>query len=233
MIDPPRFVMHGRLPPHGAWLYFRAMSSRSGLRRFGICICVCLGLVGILSSPAEADVPTRDDIAGYLEGLVHLRSDILQINPDGTRREGTLRVHRPGRMRLEYDPPEDDLVIAGGSQIAIIEARSRLSRQYPLRSSPLGLFLSHDIDIAAELQDFPLVSAGGRTTIAVHDRENPGLGTLELQFVNDPLQLHGWIVTDAYGRRTRVFLSNLETGVRSPARLFNVQFELDRRDGRN
>lgn len=218
--------MAGALPRRGSRPNCRIMSIRAGLPRF----CICLGLAAVAALPAAA-APSLDEISNYINGLRHVRSDIVQVNPDGTRREGTLYVHRPGRMRLEYAHPEADVVIAGGSQISIIEAGSRTARQYPLRSSPLALFLAAELDLGAELGPSSVARSGNRTMITVQDPERPGLGTLELQFTNEPLRLDGWVVTDAYGRRTRVVLANLEIGVRTEARLFNVHFELENRNG--
>ena len=218
--------MPGVLPRRESRPYCRIMNIRTGRLYF----CLCLGLAAVTALPAAA-APSLGEISNYLNGLKHVRSDIVQVNPDGTRREGTLYVHRPGRMRLEYAQPEADVVIAGGSQISIIEAGSRSARQYPLRSSPLALFLGAELDLEAELGPSSVERNGNRTMITVQDPERPGLGTLELQFTNEPLRLHGWVVTDAYGRRTRVVLANLEIGVRTEARLFSVQFELENRNG--
>ncbi len=220
-------VMPGVLPRRRSGTYLHAMNIRTGLLRF----CLCLGLAAANALPQAAAAPSLDEISSYLESLKYLRSGLVQVNPDGTRREGTLYVHRPGRMRLEYSRPKADVVIAGGGQISLIEAGSKVLRQYPLRSSPLALFLAAELDLEAELGATSLIRGDERTMIIATDPERPGLGTLELQFINDPLRLHGWTVTDAYGRRTRVVLVNLEVGVRPEARLFNVQFELGSRNG--
>ncbi len=220
-------VTRGVLPLCKSRPYCQVMNTRTGLLR----VCLCLGLAAVSALPALAAAPSLDEISSYLESLKHLRSDIVQVNPDGTRREGTLYVHRPGRMRLEYSLPKADVVIAGGGQISLIESGSKVLRQYPLRSSPLALFLAAELDLETELGASSLILGDERTMIIAKDPDNPGLGTLELQFTNEPLRLHGWTVTDAYGRRTRVVLVNLEVGVRPEAGLFNVQFELGSRNG--
>ena len=220
-------VMPGALPRSRSGTYLHAMNIRTGLLRF----CLCLGLAAANALPQAAAAPSLDEISSYLESLKYLRSGLVQVNPDGTRREGTLYVHRPGRMRLEYSRPKADVVIAGGGRISLIEAGSKVLRQYPLRSSPLALFLAAELDLETELGASSLIRGDERTMIIAADPERPGLGTLELQFINEPLRLHGWTVTDAYGRRTRVVLVNLEVGVRPEARLFNVQFELGSRSG--
>ena len=196
-----------------------------------LCFCLCLGLYATNALPAMAAAPSLDEISSYLESLKYLQSDLVQVNPDGTRREGTLYVHRPGRMRLEYSHPKADVVIASGGQISLLEAGSKVLRQYPLRSSPLALFLAAEPDLEAKLGATSLIQGDERTRIIAKDPERPGIGTLEIQFINEPLRLYGWIVTDAYGRRTRVVLVNMEVGVRPAARLFNVQLELGSRNG--
>ena len=206
--------------------YLHAMNIQTRLLRF----CLCLGLAVANALPVAA-APSLADISSYLESLKYLRSDLVQVNPDGTRREGTLYVHRPGRMRLEYSRPKADVVIAGGGQISLIEAGSKVLRQYPLRSSPLALFLAAEPDLEAKLGASSLITGDERTMVIAMDPERPGLGSLEIQFINEPLRLYGWTVIDAYGRRTRVVLVNMEVGIRPAARLFNVQHELGSRSG--
>ena len=219
--------MPGALPRNRSGVYLHAMNIRAGLLHF----CLCLGLAATNALPAFAAAPSLGEISSYLESLKYLRSDLVQVNPDGTRREGTLYVHRPGRMRLEYSRPQADVVIAGGGQISLIEAGSKVLRQYPLRYSPLALFLAAEPDLEAKLGASSLVPGDERTMVIAKDPERPGLGSLEIQFINEPLRLYGWTVIDAYGRRTRVVLVNLEVGVRPAARLFNVQLELGSRSG--
>jgi outer membrane lipoprotein-sorting protein len=72
---------------------------------------------------------------------------------------------------------------------------------------------------------------GTSTRIVVQDPERPEIGTLELVFTDDPVELRQWVVTDQSGQQTTIALGALRTGVDVPAILFSIPQELDRRRG--
>ena len=194
---------------------------------------LCAGLSTLAGLPVPsataATALSLDDISAYLNGLIHAKAKIVQVNPDGSVRSGTVYIRRPGRMRLEYDGRRADLVIAGGGQIAIFMAGARRAQQYPLMASPLGQFLKSEIDLAAEATVLAMVQQEDWTEVVVQDPKRPRLGTLALRFASDPTRIVGWTVTDAYGRRTQVLVSELETGTVHAGHLFSIPAELDRR----
>ena len=76
------------------------------------------------------------------------RGEFTQINADQTISTGTIYIKRPGRIRFEYNPPEQTLVMAGGSQVAIFDGKSANNPdQYPLRRTPLNLLLERKVGL--------------------------------------------------------------------------------------
>ena len=80
---------------------------------------VCLSLWPALAGAAEQ--LSLAQISAYLNGISTAKSDFTQINDDGSISTGTLYIRRPGRMRFEYDPPEQALVIAAASAVVPLE----------------------------------------------------------------------------------------------------------------
>lgn len=185
----------------------------------------------------ETAVPvpvTIEDISRALERIGTLKARFTQVNADGSLSRGTLWIRRPGRARFEYDPPDELLVVIGGSRVAIFDdAAAADPTSYPLRQTPLWWVLGPEVDLekAAEIRTFR--SEGGVTLVQLTDREHPELGTLELVFEGNPPQLRRWSVIDEAGNRTAVILENTEQGMNLPASLFSVQLELDRRRERS
>lgn len=187
--------------------------------------------LALSAGSASAQMLSLADLSGYLNGIQTARTDFTQVNDDGTLSTGKLYLHRPGRMRFEYDPPEDLLVMAGASQIAIFDGKSNVANaeRYPLRQTPLNLILERRVDLAARNMVVGHSFDGTATSVVAQDPEHPEYGTIELKFTHDPVELRQWIVTDGQGARTTVILGELQKGEQLAASLFDIEREENRR----
>jgi len=176
--------------------------------------------------PGLADEIPLSDLSNYLNGIDTAEASFTQISEDGAIATGTLWLHRPGRMRFEYDEG-DLLVMAGGGQVAIFDGRSNTRpEQYPLRRTPLNLILGENIDL--DTSGMILAHEGDETStrVVAQDPEEPEIGTITLVFTGDPVELRQWIVTDSTGFETTVILGGLQEGTDIPSRYFNIPLEL-------
>ena len=72
----------------------------------------CCALVFSTAAWAEGKL-SLNEISGYLNGMKTATASFTQINDDGTLTTGKLYLHRPGRMRFEYDGTGGGTVVAG------------------------------------------------------------------------------------------------------------------------
>jgi len=187
------------------------------MKRFVLTLSAAL----LATLPAMADPVPLGDLSRYLNGMQTAQGTFTQVNPDGTVSTGDIYLHRPGRVRFEYDS-DDLLVIAGGQQVAIFDDRgSGRPEQYPLSETPLSLVLARNVDLAR---------SGMVTRVLARDPDRPEIGTIELVFTGDPVELRQWVVTDGGGEETTVILGALEEGGRIPARYFNITNEINSRE---
>ncbi len=185
-------------------------------------ICVWASIVPAMSLAAEQ--LTLAEISAYLNSLGTVKSDFRQFNDDGSVSTGTLYISRPGRMRFEYDPPEQALVIAAASAVVIIDRKSNQpSETYPLRRTPLSLVLARNIDLTRSNMVRDARFDGETTVVAARDPDNPDNGLIEMTFTDNPTQLEKWVITDATGARTTVVLETFETGMELSSQLFNAR----------
>ncbi|MEL7116570.1 MAG: outer membrane lipoprotein carrier protein LolA [Pseudomonadota bacterium] len=184
-----------------------------------------------LSRPAfAADKLSLGAISGYLNELTTVQGAFTQINDDGTIATGQISIHRPGRVRFEYDPPEPALVMAGGGQVAIFDPKSnQRPEQYPLRRTPLNLILKRNVNLAQENMVIGHGFDGTATTVTAQDPENPELGNIALKFTGPPVQLRQWVITNQDGSQSTVILGDVKFGVRIGAGQFNIVREIERR----
>ena len=199
-----------------------------------------LGLVWWLGAqPGAAALPSAThagDLARverYLNALTTLKADFVQINPDGGTATGELYYQRPDKMRLDYDPPSDILIISDGWWVIYYDRRLEQVSHLTKGSTPLGFLLSDNIRLSGEVTVTDVVRSGGELHITLVQTDEPNQGSIQLSFAEDPLELRRWTVVDAQGLATHVLLERPQTGVSLDRELFrfrNPQFYPDARN---
>lgn len=185
----------------------------------------------LMVNSASAAKLSLGDISSYLNGLTTLEARFSQINDDGTISTGNIYIHRPGRVRFEYNPPDNTLVIGGGGQVAIFDGKSNTGtpEQYPLARTPLNLILEKEVDLGRRDMVVGHQEDGVKTIVTAQDPENPEYGRIEMVFTANPVELRQWVIIDGSRSRTTVVLSDLKAGVRLPAIYFSIPSEVNSR----
>lgn len=188
-----------------------------------------------LASPAlvtsvDAQELSLGDVSGYLNQLVTAQGGFTQINGDGTLSTGQVYIKRPGRIRFEYNAPDNSLMLAGGGQVAIFDPRSNTAPdRYPLNQTPLNIILERNVDLAQRSMVTGHTSDGTTTTITAQDPAHPEYGNIQLVFTANPVELRQWIVTDDTGGQTTVILNDVVPGAAIGDAKFNIRSEMRQR----
>lgn len=179
-------------------------------RRSFMAIAAAAALAG---SPAAAQQLSLGEVSTYLNGLQTAQGGFTQINADGTLSTGQIYIKRPGRIRFEYNAPDNSLVMAGGGQVAIFDPRSNNGPdRYPLNQTPLKIILERNVNLGQARMVTGHTSDGTTTTITAQDPENPQYGNIQMVFTGSPVELRQWIVTDDVGSQTTVILNDMTRG---------------------
>ncbi|MEI4471791.1 LolA family protein [Frigidibacter sp. MR17.24] len=179
----------------------------------------------LVAGPVVAAPVSLAALSNYINGIGSVQTDFTQLNPDGSRSEGIVKIKRPGRMRFEYTKPDNSLVLAGAGQVAIFDAKSNLPpEQYPLSQTPLNLILRSTVDWRVSRSVVGHGEQDGMTTVTVQDPNRPEIGTMTMFFEPSPIRLAQWIVTDESGGRTLVKLGKM-TAADFPPSTFSITNE--------
>ena len=182
--------------------------------------------------PALADPIPLPELSAYMNGMKTAEAKFTQVNGDGSISTGQLYIMRPGRMRFEYDPPNEALVMAGGNAVAVFDPKSNGGPEtYSLGLTPLKLILDDRIDLGRDNMVTDYREEGPSTIVRAQDPEHPEYGHIELIFTGNPVELRQWVVTDEAGSQTTVILGELETGVTLGTGMFSIRQERERRGG--
>lgn len=184
-----------------------------------------------LALPAAAEKIALSDVSAYLNQIVTAETGFTQVNADGSIATGKLFIKRPGRVRFEYAPPDQSLVLASAGSVAIFDAKSNQPpEQYPLRRTPLNLILAANVDLGRAKMVVGHVEDGTSTRVKAQDPEHPEYGTIDLVFTADPVALRQWVITDDLGQQTTVILGELKAGGDYPPSLFSITTEAEKRN---
>lgn len=180
-------------------------------------------VLAAMSGFAHAQTIPLSELSTYLNSLRTAEGKFTQINADGTISTGTIYIKRPGRIRFEYDPPEEALVIAGGGSLAVFDPRSNSGAdRYPLNQTPLSIVLANNVDL--ESAEMVVAHEGDEitTTVTAQDPDHPEYGSIKLVFTGDPVELRQWVITDNAGTETTVILGDMNVGGAIQNVLFNI-----------
>lgn len=173
----------------------------------------------ILSAADKRDVAR---VQAYLNGITTMVSNFVQIAPNGGIARGRLYVSRPGKMRVEYDPPVKILMVATGIFFIFWDGELKETTYLPQRSTPLSLLLKKRIDLMKDARVTAVSRRDGvlRLTLVPDAGEAGTGGSLTLTFRNRPLALKQWTLRNPQGQVTRLALLDPRFGVPIPARKF-------------
>jgi outer membrane lipoprotein-sorting protein len=184
----------------------------------------------LLAGPAAAQKLSLNAISNYLNSFQTAAGEFTQINADGTISTGQIYIRRPGRVRFEYNPPDNSLVVAGGGTVAIFDGKSNTTaEQFPLRQTPLNLILERNVNLARKRMVVGHDSDGTSTSVVAQDPDHPEYGNIRLVFTANPTELRQWVITDGSGEQTTVILGALQKGINLQPSLFSIQNEINLR----
>jgi outer membrane lipoprotein-sorting protein len=164
---------------------------------------------------AGLNVQQRSDLGRvntYLNQLDRLQAGFMQIAPDGAVSRGKFFLNRPGRMRFEYAPPEDLLIIADGTSVGVREGADAMIDRYPIGSTPLSPILADKVTLGAEREVVAVKRDTGLLRVKLRDPKAPEKGEITLTFLDRGdanIELRQWVVIDAQGLTTQIGLSDI------------------------
>jgi len=186
-----------------------------------------------LAAPAAAEKLSLNALSQYLNTMKTAKGAFTQINDDGTISTGTIYIKRPGKIRFEYNPPEETLVLASANTVAIFDPKTNQGPEsYPLAKTPLSIILARTVDLASANMVTGHSFDGTATVITAQDPAHPEYGNIQLKFTGSPVELRQWIINDDSGSSTTVVLGELAKGGALPNALFDIDANTKTRGGR-
>ena len=191
------------------------------IRILAFALAAALTQAAVVPIPAAAETAdlSPDDSAAvsravrYLNDISTLRARFVQISSNGAYAEGQMLLHRPGKMRFEYDPPHPALIIANGLTLLFYDRELKQASYLPLWETPLWFLIREEVELSDDVVVTKVEQERATLRVTIQDRRNAEAGAVTLVFADRPMTLKRWDMVDAQGVLTQVSLVNPEFGV--------------------
>ena len=190
-------------------------------------LCYMLAIVLLAQAlgmrPAAADDIAADDIAKaeqWFNSISTYQADFTQVSSDGSHAKGKFSLRRPYRSRFDFDDPIPITLITTKTWLHVDDAERREVQSYPVSETPLRAILAENINLRLPDAETTSSSKDGVITITMVQEDGEAAGRISLEFDEKPFQLRRWVVTDANGITTSVFLTNPIKGIDLPSKMF-------------
>ena len=161
--------------------------------------------------PAAAQQLSLNTLSNYLNSIQSAESPFTQVNSDGSISTGKILIKRPGKVRFEYNPPEQALVLAWSGAVYVFDKKvGGQPETYPLSQTPLSIILDRNVNLAQAGMVIGHDYDGTATTVTAQDPKRPEYGSIQMKFTGNPVELRQWVIRDGNGSTTTVVLGGLE-----------------------
>jgi outer membrane lipoprotein-sorting protein len=162
-------------------------------------------------------------LTAYLDGIHTMTAKFTQETANGGAATGYVWLSRPGKMRFQYDPPNELLLLADAFYIYSWDPDLKQMSKVGLKSTPAWFLLRQPISFTDGVVVTRFEHSGNTVRVSVVQSAEPDAGSLTMVFTENPLVLRQWTVVDQRGRVTNVALSEVQYGMALDSKLFQYQ----------
>jgi outer membrane lipoprotein-sorting protein len=166
------------------------------------------------AAPPRAAVLNKQDyddvlrIQAYLNDIRTLQSRFQQFTPEGGTSSGMMWLERPGRLRIEYDPPVPILIVATGGEIYYYDKKLQQLSRTETERTPAWFLLRPQIRLGGEVTITRFERTPGALRLTMVETQKPDDGRLTVVMSDKPLELKQWTVVDAQAKEVTVTLND-------------------------
>ena len=160
----------------------------------------------------DKNVLLKKKIESFFNNLSTMEGEFIQVSPSGVISNGKIYFDLPGKIRLDYNKPNNLLITCKGFWLVIQDRISHSSNNIPIQQTPFGIFLDKEINFDNKKIILKLKKKLGVVTLKLQLAENIQAGQLTLEFSENPFILKKWIIKDMIGDETTVLIQNTKFG---------------------
>ena len=162
-------------------------------------------------------------IINFFDNLETLEANFIQVNPSGNVSDGKIYLDLPGKLRIDYQNPNNLLITSQGFWFVIQDRDLKQPIIFLLKAL---LFRSYYKKLNLKNEDFKSDFSidSGIIKLKIKSQNKDKLEGLILEFSEKPFNLKKWTILDTFGESTTVLIQNAKYNVKLSHLLF---FPLD------
>lgn len=183
-------------------------------------------LLSLLYIPV-AEAQTAADLSkieNYLNEMTTMESSFVQMASNGATSEGKLYISKPSKIRMEYAPPTDILIVGNGDEIIFHDKELDQITNIDYEDIPGTKILTETIKIDGKtLKATDFYKDAGSTTITLEYTKEKDMGPITLVFSNKPFELKQWKIIDPQSVEVTLSLYDMHTNTPLDQNLFSYK----------
>ena len=159
-------------------------------------------------------------VENFFKNLKTLEANFIQVSPSGKTSEGKIFLDLPGKLRIDYNQPNNILITTKGFWIVIQNRELKSTNNIPLNQTPFSILLENKINVNNKDLILELKKKLGIIEVNVKLARNKQAGELILEFSEKPFLLKKWIISNVVGDETTVLIQNAKYNQKLPFTIF-------------
>ena len=182
-------------------------------------ICIIVSNLQIVYASEQKNI-YETKVEKFFQKLKTLEADFIQVSPSGKIRSGKIFLDLPGKLRIDYQSPNDLLITCKGFWVVIQNRKLKTTNNILLNQTPFSILLDKRVNFQNKDLILSLTSTSGIISLKINVAKNPKVGELILEFSEKPFLLKKWIIKDIVGEETTVLIQNTKYNGKLPYTLF-------------
>ena len=151
---------------------------------------------------------TQLKVENFFNSLKSMEADFIQVSPSGKISNGKIYLDLPGKLRIDYEKPNNLLITCKGFWLTIQNRVLKTTNNIPLESSPFSILIKKKLNLDNEFLGTDLKNKSGIISLKITSKTNKKAEGLTLEFSEKPFNLKKWIINDIFGEKTTVLIQN-------------------------
>ena len=147
-------------------------------------------------------------IENFFKNFATLEANFIQVSPSGNVSNGKIYLDLPGKLRLDYENPNNLLITCKGFWIVIQDRSTKTTNNIPVKSSPFAVLLEKKSFLNTQNIKTEYNIEAGVISLKLKSQNNDNQESLVLEFSENPFSLKKWVIQDSLGENTTVLIQN-------------------------
>ena len=87
-------------------------------------------------------------VGRYLNNITTISAKFVQVSSSGDQYEGSLKLSRPGNLRIDYKPPYPVIITANSSYLSFYDTKLGQESNISIDDTPVGILLAKDFSFS-------------------------------------------------------------------------------------